>query len=445
MKMDKKNYCALALLATALTTTSILNAQTTAHSWGANDFGQLGDGTTIPRATPMPVLPGAVAVANGGHHGLALKADGTVWAWGDNAFGQLGNGTTNSSLSPIQVPDLGGIVAIAAGDSHSLALGSNSVIFAWGNNSWGQLGDGTTTRRLLPTLVRDVVVRTVSPGGVVVSVNGVTSFGGVAAIAAGAYHSLALKGDLPGGGGLGGYQVLSWGDNRYGQLGDGTMTGKLVPTSVVSDNGIASHGISNIAAGAHHSLALKKNGGVVAYGYNRYGQLGDGTTITRLVPTRVASIGGATGVASLGGAVHVAAGAHHSLAVVTGNNRNFTVAAWGYNRYGQLGDGTTIQKAFPVRIAVSSVSGVPSFGGIPTPVAVAGGGYHSLAVHEGVISAWGYNGYGQLGDGSTINRSVPIRVANLSRVVSNTGINGTASRNGVIAGGLSHSSAVQRN
>src|SRR5229473_2963970 len=118
-----------------------------AWAWGGNDNGQLGDGgTTIPWGRPTPIwvqnLRGAIAVAGGDHHSLAVKNDGTVWAWGSNHYGELGNGSIQLvSAVPVQVQNLSGVTAVAAGDAYGLALKNDGTVWAWGLNEWGELGD----------------------------------------------------------------------------------------------------------------------------------------------------------------------------------------------------------------------------------------------------------------------------------------------------------------
>jgi len=205
-------------------------------------------------------------------------------------------------------------------------------------------------------------------------------------VAAGYAHSLALKTDGT---------VWAWGYNGYGQLGDNTTVQKTVPVQV---SGLS--GVTNVAAGAYHSLALKTDGTVWAWGYNGYGELGDNTTVQKTVPVQVSGLSGVT---------NVAAGVYHSLAVKTDG----TVWAWGWNIYGQLGDNTTANKSTPVQVS-----------GLSDVTAVAAGQYHSLAVKkDGTVWAWGYNNCGQLGDNTTSNRLVPVQVSGLSGVT-NVAANG---------------------
>jgi len=288
------------------------------------------------------------AISAGGSHSMALKSDGTVWAWGYNINGQLGHGSTTDSHVPVQVSGLTGVIAIAAGGNHSLALKANGTVWAWGYNANGQLGNGTTTGSLVP-----VQISTLSD---------------ITAIAAGGNHSLALT--LDGG-------VKAWGDNTYGQLGDGTVTRRLTPVYVTT----LTAGISALAAGDSHSLALTSTGGVKAWGLNASGQLGNTTTADSHIPVNVYNL--------TSGATAVAAGGFHSLALTTGEG----IKAWGLNTNGQLGNGTTTNASACVDVIglTSDVS------------AIAAGGYHSLALTKssGGIKAWGLNTSGQLGNGIT--------------------------------------------
>jgi alpha-tubulin suppressor-like RCC1 family protein/uncharacterized protein YkwD/plastocyanin/thiol-disulfide isomerase/thioredoxin/uncharacterized membrane protein YphA (DoxX/SURF4 family) len=319
-------------------------------AWGYNGDGELGDGTTTSHLTPvrMSNLRGVVAMAGGRNHSLALATDGIVWAWGQNSNGQLGDGTYGDHYRPVPVVDLTGVVAIAAGYYHSLALKSDGSVWAWGQNGNGQLGDGTTNYRLTPVQVS-------GPGGI-------GALDDVVAIDAGSYYSLALRSDG---------SVWAWGYNYGGQLGDGTTTTRLTPVQVSGPMGTGTlGGVVAIAAGYYHSLALRSDGSVWAWGSNGYGQLGDGTTTTRLTPVQVSGPGG-TG--TLGGVVAIAAGSYYSLAL----RSDGSVWAWGFNYDGCLGDGTTTTRLTPVQVL-----GLGGNGTLGNVVAIAAGGGHGLAVQQ---------------------------------------------------------------
>ena len=389
-------------------------------AWGANNFAQLGDGApasaaiALPdRPTPGPVigLTHVVAIAGGGNHSLVLRSDGTVWAWGLNGHGQLGVGTLGGlagTSTPVQVIDPGDptgfitdVVAVAAGFSHSLALRKDGSVWAWGSNNQGQLGNGTT------------ILRHTSK-----KISGLTN---VRAIAAGGMHSLAVTSD-PG-------TVWAWGLNNQGQLGDGTTVSKTIPVKVIETPGDSTGlltGVIGIAAGGGdfvdaHSLALKSDGTVWAWGSNNQGQLGDGTTTPRITPGQVIDPGDPTGL--LTGVIGIAGGGStvgsigyaHSLALKSDG----TVWAWGSNNQGQLGNGT-----------LGGLAGTSTPGQVIDPIdptgfitdvrAVAAGLAHSLAIKSnGSVWAWGSNDQGQLGDGITTtgHRSTPGQVGGLTAVV----------------------------
>ncbi len=333
--------------------------------WGQNLHGQLGDGTTTPRPTPVAVsglASGMVVVAAGYAHTCALTGGGAVWCWGYNGAGQLGDGTTTQRLTPVAVSGLGsGVVAVAAGHSHTCALTSGGAVQCWGDNYYGQLGDGTQTPRPTP-----------------VAVSGLGS--GVVAVAAGDFHTCAVTS---------GGALQCWGANDYGELGDGTQTWRLTPVPV---SGLGS-GVVAVAAGYSHTCAVTSGGAVQCWGENAYGQLGDGTNTWRWTPTAVSGLGS--------GAVAVTAGRDHTCAATGGG----AVWCWGGNYEGQLGDGTqTMTRLTPV-----AVSGLGS--GV---VAVAAGYYHTCAVTSGgVLQCWGNNDFGQLGNGTPASRLTPVAVSGL--------------------------------
>jgi len=343
----------------------------TGRAWGANSFGQIGDGSTQNRLTPVsvPGLDGTTRAAAGGAHTLALQSDATARAWGLGTTGQLGNGTSLSSLIPVQVMGLDSVSAVSAAGQHSMALSTDGTVWSWGLNSTGQLGDGTTVNRMSPVQVRTSAI------GVLTNVR---------RISASASFSLALREDG---------SAWAWGQNNLGQLGDGTSaTARVFPAQVLTATGPLM-GIGAIASGAAHSLALGADGTVWTWGQNNFGQLGDGTTTDRRAAAQVV---GLTDI------VAIAAGSSFSLAL----RGDGTVWAWGFNGQGQLADGSATNRSLP-----GAVKRDP--GTLFTDVtAIVAGSAHALALtNDGHVWSWGSNDSGQLGDGSDPNEVFAVPVA----------------------------------
>ena len=334
--------------------------------WGGNYEGQLGDGTTSDRAMPVDVTglaSGMVAVSAGNVHTCALTTAGGVKCWGNNRYGWLGDGTSSNRAMLVDVTGLAsGMVAVSAGNGHSCALTTAGGVKCWGANYYSQLGDGTDTKRTTP-----------------VDVTGLAS--GAVAVSAGYGHTCALT--TSGG-------VKCWGQNNFGQLGDGTTTRRSTPVDVV---GLAS-GVQSVSAGENHTCAVTESGGLKCWGYNRLSQLGDGVATNRTTPVEV------VGLAS--GVVAVSAGENHTCAVTESGDSK----CWGYSPAG-LGDGTSTFSATPVDVV-----------GMTTDVvAVSAGGAHTCAVTtDGGLKCWGSNYLGQLGDGTATARTVkaPVDVAGLA-------------------------------
>lgn len=275
--------------------------------WGANDYGQIGviGGGAYPSPTAVTGLSGVAALSAGRTHNCVLKTDGTVACWGRNDYGQLGDGTTTDSSTPVAVSGLSGVVAVNAGWDRTCAITGGGGVSCWGDNSSGQLGNGSKTNSPTPTPTP-------------VAVSGLT--GAVAVSGGGNYHTCALKSDN---------SVVCWGDNLYGQLGNGANTENLTPVAVSGlTDAIA------VSTGSGFSCATKTNGSMVCWGNNDRGELGDGTVIDKNTPVAVT---GLTGVAS------VATGASFTCALKTDGS----AACWGFNLEGYLGDGSTVEKHSP--------------------------------------------------------------------------------------------------
>ena len=255
---------------------------------------------------------------------------------------------------------------IATGGRHTCMIVGGDRVRCWGNNSFGQLGDGTTSNRTTPTPVSGS--------------SGVVDLTEVVQIAAGANHTCVLIADGT---------ARCWGNNSFGQLGDGTTTQRLTPTTVPGLTGVV-----QITAGGSHACALLDDGTARCWGNNDFGQLGDGTTTQRLIPTTVPG---------LSGVVQITAGESHACALLADG----TARCWGANGDGQLGDGTTSNRTSPTVVP-----------GLAGAIALGSGGRHSCAlIAGGTARCWGLNSVGQLGDGTTSNRTSPTAVVGLSGAV----------------------------
>ncbi|WP_445341496.1 RCC1 domain-containing protein [Bifidobacterium sp. ESL0820] len=374
-----------------------------AYAWGGNSNGQLGNGTAsyaTRTTTPVMVKKPARAPANftyvqvsaGGFHSLAIGSDGYVYAWGLNNYGQLGDGTTTNRATPVKVEKPAGAPAnftylqVSGGFWYSLALGSDGNAYAWGFNQHGEHGDGTYTERHTPVKVR-------KPAGVPANFTYLQVSGGT-------WHSLALGSDG---------KAYSWGDNSYGTLGDGTDTYyRTTPVMVKKPTGAPTNlTYVQVSAGRTYSLALGSDGNAWAWGDNENGKLGDDTTTERHTPVMVKKPADAPTDLTY---EQVSAGEYHSLALGSDGN----AYAWGLNDRGQLGDDTTTERHTPVMVKKPADA--------PTDLTyeqVSAGEYHSLALgSDGNAWAWGNNNYGQLGDGTTNEKSNPVPVVfNLQLVI----------------------------
>jgi alpha-tubulin suppressor-like RCC1 family protein len=370
-------------------------ADTTLHGWGANANGQLGagDGTRQPWLTPAAIPattePRLLATAAGNLHSLALAADGTVLAWGYNAQGQLGDGTRDSRPLPAAILPgaLAGkrVIALAAGAFHSLALCDDGTVAAWGYNNHGQLGNGSTTTSTTP---------------VAVDATGVLAGKTVVSIAAGAYHSLALCADG---------SVAAWGFNGTGALGDNSTTRSTVPVRVLSQSppNLPLQATA-ISAGQYHNLAIRTAGGIYAWGHNPHGQLGTGDTVQRHRATPVslpAALAGKTPLA-------LAAGGSHSLVRFDDG----TLAAWGHGAAGQLGDGST-----ETRLSAVEVTATGALAGKTVTGVMAGDSHSLVSCADGTVVSWGGNQHGQLGTGLTAASPLPVATAGVGFMAAATG------------------------
>jgi gliding motility-associated-like protein len=320
--------------------------------WGSNNVGQLGDGTINEKLipTPMGFASDWSHIATGRLHSLAIKKDGTLWVWGANSSMMLGLAVSDKVI-PTQLGSSTDWKQIVAGFDCSQALKTDGSLWAWGRNAIGELGDGTTVEKYTPihigtstnwdkisnmfencvALKKDGTMWAWGYGNDSWSSNWKPTQIGLSSdwnqISAGDDFVIALKKDGT---------LWTWGYNSSGQLGDGTTINRMIPAQIGTSNDWA-----QISAGTSFVLALKKNGTIWSWGQNNWGQLGDGTIINKLVPNQV---GNGTDW------VQISAGAYHSTAI----RQDGTLWTWGSNLSGELGDGTKINKTVPVQIGVAT-------------------------------------------------------------------------------------------
>ena len=404
--------------------------------WGDNSYGQLGDNTTTNRSVPTQVIgsdkePPFNSVS-GNYTTSGIKTDGTLWTWGNNLLGTIGDNTTTNKSSPVQTIAGGNNwKRVSCGDVHIAAIKTDGTLWTWGNNSYGQLGDNTVTHRSSP-------VQTVSGGNNWKQVDSSVSRPWV--------NAIKTDGTL-----------WSWGDNFYGQLGDGTITNRSSPVQTVSGG----NNWKQVSSGLFCAAALKTDGTLWAWGWNGNGEVGDGTTTNRSSPVQV--VGTNKWVLSLDGNDSVFSNFGVSYTEYNDDHTGFkvrrtpTLWRWGYNLYGGVGDGTITHRNSPVQIynnadasgwrqmayGIYNTSAIKTDGTlwtwgfndygtvgsgvftqtgilIPSPTQIAGGGtnwsqvscgdYHVGAIKtDGTLWSWGYNLYGHLGNNSSTNLASPVQ------------------------------------
>ena len=360
-------------------------------SWGYNTAGELGNNSTTSSSIPIAITTAGTPLATrtvlaysaGFEHSLALCSDGTVVSWGLNNNGQLGIGSTTQSNVPVAVTTTGPLAgkvvcAVSTGNLHSLALCTDGTLASWGFNAFGQLGNNSTTSSNVPVAV--TTVGTPLAGKTVI------------AIGAGIYHSVAVCSDGT---------IVTWGFNTYGQLGNSTTTNSKVPVAVTTAGTLlAGKSVVSVVAGGYHNLALCSDGTLVTWGENNNGQLGNNSTTNSSVPVAVTTAGTALAGKTV---VSMAAGNVHSVVLCSDGS----IATWGNNTNGQLGNNSTTQS----NVAVAVTTAGTALAG-KTVTGLTSGFYHSVATcSDNSVATWGYNVNGQLGNNSTTQSNVPVAVS----------------------------------
>ena len=306
-------------------------------------------------------------VAAGGNHTVAIAADGSLWAWGENSFGQLGTGVgeLGNRTTPVRIGTDTNWRSVSAGSIHTVAIRTDGSLWEWGH-PWGfRFGEITEEAAVARAVPRRIGTDT-----------------NWASVSAGVSHTVAIRTDGT---------LWAWGDNYRGQLGDGTTSsesgeGHITPRQIGTDSDWA-----DVSAGGYHTVAIKTDGSLWAWGCNRHCQLGVepwGWGYNRTVPVRVGTDANWTGIS---------AGGLHTMAI----RADGSLWAWGWNEFRQLGASTAIGwGAMPVRV-----------GGDSDWASVSAGFYHTVATKaDGSLWAWGDNRQGQLGDGGRYMRDTPGRI-----------------------------------
>jgi len=335
----------------------------TLRGMGSNAQGQLAVYNTLGAySSPVQVGGGAFNTASSIaalYHTMSIKTDGTLWAWGQGSQGALGLGTVSNRSSPSQVGALTSWATVSVGYLFNLTTKTDGSLWAWGYNNYGQLGDGTVVDKSSP-----------------IQIGALTTW---SKVAAGYAHSLALKTDGT---------LWAWGRNDYGQLGLGDTTDYSSPVQVGALTNWAS-----ISAGDSTSLAVKTDGTLWGWGLGTSGQLGDGTATSKSSPIQIGALTTWSSVAS---------GNRSSFAIKTDG----TLWSWGAGTSGVLGSGATASRSSPVQVGA-----LTTWASVYTSQASANAGGLTTG---NALWVWGANGSGQLGDGTTVDKSSPIQVGGLN-------------------------------
>ncbi|HEY5159514.1 MAG TPA: hypothetical protein VII83_00445 [Gaiellaceae bacterium] len=316
-------------------------------------------------------VTGATSVSAGGTLTCILVGGGSVKCWGYNFDGELGNSTMVNSSTPVSIGGINGAIAVNSGYKHTCVVFPGGTVSCWGYNQTGALGNGTTANNSFPT-----------------SVSGLS---GVVASSSGAAHTCAV---------LASGELYCWGDNEAGELGMGSVTkGAPFGTSnpVQVEKGAAIVGVS---AGFVNTCALISGGSIDCWGYNRDGQVGDGT-VNRVRPYASPSPSRVVGITK---AVSISAGYFHTCALIAGG----TVECWGHITASDFAPTPLLESAVPEQVP-----------GITNAISISTGGFHTCALLAGgSVKCWGADQFGQLGDGKLTDSVKPVAVAGIKRAVS---------------------------
>jgi alpha-tubulin suppressor-like RCC1 family protein len=343
------------------THTILLMSDGSIYGNGSNSNGQFGDGTSGGKTTfnlfNNPTGKTPVSISCGNSHTMVLMGDGSIYGSGNNEYSQLGDETTtNRSTLTLMTNSTGKTpVSISCGENYTMVLMSDGLVYGCGSNTFGRLGDGTSTNRSTLTLMTNTTGKT------------------PISISCGTYHTMVLMSDG---------SIYGCGSNGSGQLGDGTTTQRLTLTLTTNSIGTP----LSISCGQTHTIVLMSDGTIYGCGSNFNGQLGDGTTTQR---TTLTSITNSTGQIP----VSISCGNGHTMVLMSDG----TIYGCGRNNAGQLGDGTTTQRTTLTLMTNSTGK---------TPVSIYCGSNHTMVLmSDGYVYACGFNSSGELGDGTTTQRT----------------------------------------
>ncbi len=384
--------CALMLLLLILLLPAVTHAQYSLKGWGLSYYGELGNGSSgLFNGHPITVIDdgtghgGEFVYISASDRSLAIKADGSLWGCGNNMNGRIGDGTTIDRNVFVVVDSGSGIggkwVYVHAGFNHNLGIKEDGSLWAWGEGGSGALGNGGTSNSLFPINIDQ----------------GSAALGGPWIKAVAYSHSAGIRADG---------SLWTWGNaNNYGQLGNGTTNGgQLVPTKV--DDGTGKHGKwVDIAIGSYYNIALREDGSLWSWGANDFGKLGLGTAGSgthQIAPTLVDD-----GTSQGGKWIFIDASPNTSIGI----KEDGSLWAWGQNGYGQVGDGTTTDRHVPTLIDDGKGPG-----GKWVYASTSGG--HTIGVKEdGSVWVWGGNFLSQLDGSTTTDRTAPFHLATIPNTI----------------------------
>ena len=377
-------------LSTSFPSTCGVTLDSRAYCWGDNSDGQFGNGTYTSSNTPVAVSQGAMPagatikqISAGLFYTCAIASDNKAYCWGYNSSGQLGNGTNTSSNVPVAVsqgamPAGATIKQISAGASTACAIASNNKAYCWGNNGSGQLGNGSTTASNTPVAVSQGAM----PAGATVR-----------QIAGGSTSCAIASND----------KAYCWGGNTYGQLGNGTSTSSNVPVAVSQGALPGGTSIRQIDTTNYSSTcALASDSKAYCWGYNAYGQLGNGTTTNSNTPVAVSQ-----GAMPGGVTIRQVDTSGYTTCAIGSDNR---VYCWGEARVGKLGNGSTSNSSVPVAVS----QGTMLASNTVQRIAVGAQDHICAIVTNSKGYCWGSNSSGQFGNGVTTSSSTPTGIRSVT-------------------------------